>query len=68
MFPNERFGRNHVETLVGATNWIVQADRSKFVCANGQHLLLGDSLATSWPSADCDRFLRALVKFWNEWT
>ena len=41
--PDDKFGGRYGDTFVSAINWIIQADRSKFVCANEQHSLLGDS-------------------------
>jgi len=65
--PDAMFGKSYGDTFVAAINWIRHADRSKFVCANKLHSLLGDSATTSWPSANCDLFLNALVKLWNNW-
>lgn len=65
--PDAMFGKSYGDTFVAAINWIRHADRSKFVCANKLHSLLGASATTSWPSANCDFFLNALVKLWNNW-
>jgi hypothetical protein len=43
--PNEKFGGSYQDTMLAAVNWILSADRSKFVCANRQYYLLGDSSA-----------------------
>lgn len=65
--PDDRFGSTFGDTFVNSVSWIQKADRTKFVCANWQYYLLRDGSAVSWPPNDCDEFLRALVKFWNEW-
>jgi hypothetical protein len=65
--PDAMFGQSYGDTFVAAINWIRNADRSKFVCANKLHSLSGDSTTTSWPSANCDLFLNALVKLWKNW-
>jgi hypothetical protein len=65
--PDDKFGGRCGGTFVSAINWIIQADRSKFICANEQHSLLGDSGTACWPSHNCDLFLNALVKLWTEW-
>lgn len=66
--PNEKFGVSYNDTFVAAINWILQADRSKFVCANEQYYLVRDSAATCWPCGNYDSFLKALTKLWNEWS
>jgi hypothetical protein len=37
---------------IAAINWMRNKDRSKFVCANEQYYLLGNS-AVQWPAANC---------------
>lgn len=64
--PNGKFGGSYSQTFVDAINWILEMDRSKFVCANEQYYLLRDSSVT-WPSTNCDRFLDELTNLWNGW-
>jgi hypothetical protein len=52
--PDDKFGNSYSDTFVAAINWMVQADRSKLVCANEQYYLTLDSVAECWPRADCD--------------
>lgn len=65
--PDDKFGTSYADTFVKAMNWILQADRSKFVCANEQYYLLWENTHTSWPKGNCDQFLDALKTFWNDW-
>jgi hypothetical protein len=65
--PTENFGSNYSDSFVNCINWLMQADRSKFVCANEQYYLLWTDSPTSWTSEDCDKFLAAAVVLWNEW-
>lgn len=65
--PNEKFGGSYEDTMVASINWILAADRSKFVCANEKYYLVRDNNAETWSIADCDRFLNALTQLWNEW-
>ncbi len=37
--PNDKFGKSYGDTFVAAFNWILQADRTKFVCANERYYL-----------------------------
>ena len=65
--PDDKFGNSYGDTFVAAINWILQADRSKFVCANEQYYLTWESAAECWPRADSDKFINALVEAWNNW-
>ena len=65
--PIDKFGTSYGDTFVNAMNWILQADKSDFVCANEQYYLVRDNVHTCWPKADCDQFLEALKSFWNNW-
>jgi hypothetical protein len=65
--PNDKFGGSYGDTFHNSINWILKADRSEFVCANEQYYLLRDFPNVTWPPANCDRFLNAARKLWNEW-
>jgi hypothetical protein len=64
--PNDKFGGSYAKTFIESINWLWATDRSKLLCANGQYWLLGNS-NVQWTSANCDLFLGALIKLWNEW-
>ena len=64
--PIENFGGTYEDTFVSAFNWILNADRTPFVCANEQYYLLRDTSVT-WPADKCDLFLRELAKLWKAW-
>lgn len=66
--PDDKFGKSYGGTFVAAMNWILQADRTKFVCANRQYYLRRDSAAECWPCSDCDGFMKAVIDSWNTWT
>jgi hypothetical protein len=64
--PKEHFAGDYTDAFTASINWILKADRTKFVCANEQYYLLRETSVT-WPPANCDQFLDALVKLWREW-
>jgi hypothetical protein len=64
--PKENFVGSFGDAVVSTMNWILEANRSNFRCANEQSNLLGDS-ATSWPAANCDLFLNAFKNLWQSW-
>jgi hypothetical protein len=66
--PNDKFGGSYSNTFIAALNWILQADRNNFLCANEQYYLVRDSVPMCWPTANCDRFLNALTSLWNDWS
>ena len=65
--PNDKFGKSYGDTFVAVVNWIFQAQCNNFVCANKQHYLVRDSVATCWPCGNCDQFLNAIAALWNDW-
>lgn len=65
--PNEKFGGSYRDSFLNCINWIWDADRSDFVCANGQYYLLRNDPHVTWSSAKCDEFLKAAVDLWEQW-
>lgn len=65
--PNAKFGKSYSATFVNAINWILEADRTKFVCANKQYNLLSENSPNTWQARDCSKFLRAAVDLWKDW-
>jgi hypothetical protein len=65
--PNEKFGTSYGGTFVAAVNWILSADRTKFVTPSGQHYLARDGAPECWPCWNCDRFIDEIVKLWKDW-
>jgi hypothetical protein len=66
--PNELFGTKSTyrDSFVSIFNWLENADRSKFLCANEQYKLLDGEAHVTWSSANCNEFLDALRTLWNE--
>lgn len=65
--PNEKFGDSYEDSFINCINWICDADRSKFVCANEQYYLLRNDPNVTWSSAKCDEFLNAAIDLWKQW-
>jgi hypothetical protein len=65
--PNDKFGGSYADTLADSLNWILQADRNKFVCANEQFYLLREGSPMTWREANCTTFLNAAAGLWNNW-
>lgn len=66
--PNEKLTSSYQDCVVNILNWYRQeANKVDLVCANEQYYLLRDGANTCWPQANCDAFVEAAVKLWNEW-
>jgi hypothetical protein len=63
--PKDKFGSSYGDTFCNCLNWLRQTDRTKLTCANEQYWLLGTT-NVQWSAANCDLFLNALVRLWNE--
>lgn len=63
--PEHRFGGSQQANFIDTLNWISDADRSKFVCANEQFFLLNDYSPVTWRASKCDAFLAAAYRYWN---
>jgi hypothetical protein len=66
--PNDKFGTSYGDSFVAAMNWILKADRAKFVTPSGQHYLSRDGAPECWPCSNCTTFIDETVKLWNEWS
>ena len=64
--PNAKFGISFDSTFVETFNYVINADRSPWKCANEIHPLYGTS-QTSWLAANCQTYLNAVRKLWNDW-
>jgi hypothetical protein len=62
--PDGQFSNDFGETFCNCINWLLKADRSRFVCPNRKHWLFGNS-SVQWDDGKCARFLNALVGLWN---
>jgi hypothetical protein len=65
--PLEAFGTSWQATVRNCLQWAQDVEKSALWCANGQHHLVRDGQKTSWSTADCQTFIDASVKLWNEW-
>lgn len=66
--PNEKLTSSYQDCVVNTLNWYRQdASKTGLVCANEQYYLLRDGHHTCWTQMDCDAFMEAAVKLWNDW-
>ena len=64
--PDMKFGVKYDSSVVQSINWLLEADRTNFVCANKQQPLFDNSDLT-WSMSDCDTYLNTLCDLWNNW-
>lgn len=62
--PNNQYSGSLGDTFCNCVNWLLEADRSGFICPNRKHSLFGNS-SVHWDNDKCFQFLSALVDFWN---
>lgn len=66
--PNGKLTSSYGDCVVNTLNWYRQeASKTDLVCANEQYYLLRDGHHTCWTQSNCDAFVEAAVKLWNEW-
>ncbi len=66
--PTEKLTSNFQNCVVNTLNWYrLEASKTDLVCANEQYYLLRDGYHTCWTQMNCDAFVEAAVKLWNEW-
>jgi hypothetical protein len=65
--PIAQFGGTHVQNFDDTLNWLVQADRSQFTCANGLFYLCHPTSPVTWRSENCTAFLNACVNKRDNW-
>ena len=65
--PAGNFGKSYDETFVATFNYLLNADRVTFKCANDIHPLLQANSHVSWSPANCQAYLDALRNLWNNW-
>jgi hypothetical protein len=64
--PDDQFSGDFGGSFRNCVNWLIKADRSRFVCPNRKHWLFGSS-SVQWDDAKCSQFLDALINLWNKW-
>ncbi|SIR04176.1 nucleotidyltransferase [Aquipseudomonas alcaligenes] len=66
--PINRFTTSYSDCVANVVNWYrEEANKNELVCANEQYYLLRDGYHTCWPQDQCDAFIEAAVKLWNNW-
>jgi len=63
---DDKFGKSYNDSFVNCMNWLLEADRSKFVCANEQYLLLYEDSPVTWRDSKCTEFLTAACTLWDQ--
>lgn len=66
--PIGLFANRLGDSVVNVLNWYLQdASKEDLVCANEQFYLLREGFHTCWSPVDCNAFVTAAVRLWNEW-
>lgn len=66
--PTDKLTSSFQDCIFHTLKWYQQdAKKTDLVCANEQYYLLRDGVHTCWSQANCDEFIEAAVKLWNDW-
>ncbi len=65
--PSDKFGRSYVDSVVNCINWMQEADKSNFLCANEQYYLCHPSSPVTWRTENMNAFINGAVQLWNNW-
>jgi hypothetical protein len=65
--PVDRFGGTYNQNFNDTLNWLAEADRSKFTCANDLFYLCHSTSPVTWRSEKCTAFLTAAVRKRDNW-
>jgi hypothetical protein len=66
--PNDKLISSYQNCVVNSLNWYLrEAEKADLLCANEQYYLLRDGHHTCWQRANCDSFVDAAIRLWNEW-
>ncbi|MFH1067917.1 MAG: nucleotidyltransferase [bacterium] len=64
--PNEKFTGNYKDAFVACKDWLIETDRTNFLCANMQQSLFGNTSVT-WTEENCQKFLKEVSDLWDGW-
>jgi hypothetical protein len=65
--PLIQFGGSEQNNLANTLKWLNSNDKSNFICANEHYVLFNDSSPVTWRLKNCELFLSAIIKFWNDY-
>ncbi len=66
--PSEKLTSTYQDCVVNTLNWYHQeTSKANLLCANEQYYLLRDGYHTCWTQKNCDAFIAAAIRLWNEW-
>lgn len=66
--PEDRFVHSCGDSFVNTFNWVLNADKTKLVCANDLFWLVRENSMECWSTANYNTYLEAVKKYWNEWS
>jgi hypothetical protein len=66
--PIDRFGGGYSANFNDVLIWLLEADRSKFECANELYYLFHATSPVTWRTEHCDTFLTAAQDCRDNWS
>jgi len=65
--PSTEFGKSYEDSVVNSINWLLKADKSKFLCANEQYYLCHPSSPVTWRTENMNAFIEGATQLWKKW-
>lgn len=65
--PPHKFENSLAGSFVNAFNWLLEANRDDFLCANEQYYLCHPTSHVTWRAEKRDAFINAAIRLWNNW-
>jgi hypothetical protein len=65
--PDDLYAGSYQDIFMGVVDYLWEADRSKFLCANQQYPLLDGSPDVTWNNKDCFMYLNGVIGLWKGW-
>jgi hypothetical protein len=64
----DNFVQSYEDSFINTFNWVLNADKTKLVCANNLEWLVRDNSSICWSTGNFDAYVTATRKYWNEWS
>lgn len=65
--PADHFGKSYEDSVISTFNWVLKADKTQLACASDLFWLVRDNANNCWPTANFDKYLASVKKYWDEW-
>lgn len=65
--PENYFSNSYEDTFVNTFNWLLSTDKTQLSCASDLYWLVRDNTHNCWSTANFDKYMSAVNRFWRDW-